>query len=1635
MIPTFSPYPFSSVQYSTSVRTTTCDILCTTNTSREFEPSKVPLKFKALDVSLPYERLAVPDLSRGATKNQNYKLVEIRQKKSSELLKDRIKFFENLIIDKKFKEDIRNKAVIKIQSLFRGYQKRPGRATYKPKKKKISVLSQLDILDELCDMAVILKLKPIDGLNLEARSKASKRKNRIDNAAAFRIQRFFQMITAKRRAQVIVTLKRQEKIDRAARRITKAVRFMKTKNFLRNMDSVRRNNMAGDLQSQYRKYVAKQKVKKMFTNKLTSRRQNDAVIVIQRNIPKRKRIGAVPAAKAAVKLTFDNIISDLLDFAVDECQMEAILIAIEIENEKIRNDLLEMEKQIKVVENDDHNNSYDDADFDEYENENDLHPPEEDSNIPTPVPLPIPEPQLDEDDHDDDKQYLEEFHDDEDNTIIPTEPQDNPINDDEMKPEEDDKNILIDELSENIIKKITFELVENVTSCAIEQILPFIAYGLAARSDSESVISSMVSFSEDSGIVGFNLGTSVSQFVNKMMDQAIELARAKSPELINPIDSNELLVNDDMMDEKMDENKDNEVLADVPKMEDINEQFTSDKENLSFNLNSKTLIEEKLNEALIKQNNANYAESNGLLDQCHSIMDELPLSAKNNREYLLLLSNIDLISANNCYQQAYYNDAKLLYDSVYEKRSILFDENSFYLVEVKYYLSEYYRTLALFNEAGVILSQYGRLPTLVGFSPTPSIFYWSPSISNLTPTYCIKSRRSSFNLFALSEVEDLLEKIKINSISNENQHDIYNLHSNILIGFIDLYYITGQYYKSHEYINRTQERLKQNKGIGISNFDTQCRFVSSLILSLEMKGKYGVSLTMYQELLEKRKQILHNKHPLVAKVLNNITNLLIIKGDFEQAIELAEESLLINREIYPNNHPHIAETLHNLGLIYSIQGDFNKSDLFFKQSLTIRETLFHSNHYLIADSLNGLGELYTLYGYPVIGLNYHQNAYKIRQELFVIELHRDRNHSLFNLGINALARGSILEGIHHMKRCLELRELLLPLFGNDIEIHADNELTKLHLAHANLKLFCNSGNNKELLKNSIKNLRALLGSKCIYVAMGISFLGINCRNKGNYADANTLFTSSMSMMHEITTDSHPITISIMIESSTNYRIPGFYKDAYNLCELSLKICNENMKNIPIGDNILLLTSQLLYAQIECDNNKYSSSEKKHLLIINKLLPIVGETSALYATALSSLGECYRLQQNYDKSIQCFTEAIKLFKITTGENSFEVIECITHFAILLIDMQNFEQSHNVLITNVIPALEETLTTNHPLTMYAKANLSMCMTNSSVDNTSIISDDHSISSFSLYNTNEVKEFLDYCRKISFSMSHPWVQRFSKLLDGSQVIEDEKSIGSSDEKSSVGYMKKTKSFDNEVMSYEPSTSVYSRDDSIHSGSFVSIDRPISAENSSRNGHSVGTRSYLDNNSGQYDHDDDFYDDQDIHSLSESVPSRFINPRGHTPLDESILYDDGNNSLNSWGESDTHGYYSQTMDGRSIAEDSIGFSDYDSQTNYPDPDDDLQRRDPDGRSYYDDMSEDRMNDFSSQTPRDPFSGDEKSTSLSKDQTGGNSYSTSYKSRHTVNHNDDYVSGSSVESRKNDTNSSINHYSSQDISFDGNNI
>ena len=330
-IPTRVAPTVMTTNYLCTGRSTNCDINCTVTTAEYYAVPIIPPQLVTVMGKLPYKKKKkiIGSASKGETYFQKLKLSETKSKNQYLLKAEKEDFFQKLLRDRYEKEMYDNNAVTMVQALFRGYRKRKMmgliKSTYqRPLKKRPKPLQISELQDELCQYASLLTLKPIPGLSLESRGRASRRRQKIEIAASLRVATCMRMFLAKRKARRRMALIIFERRMLCAITLTRFFRFIKMKNFKKRLFADSSVKAAVIIQCQVRIWLAHLRVRRIRKDKGYHRRAVEATIKIQRRFkPKTKmtdpaKLEEIKMHNSLAKAVINTVINIVMDLEIEE---------------------------------------------------------------------------------------------------------------------------------------------------------------------------------------------------------------------------------------------------------------------------------------------------------------------------------------------------------------------------------------------------------------------------------------------------------------------------------------------------------------------------------------------------------------------------------------------------------------------------------------------------------------------------------------------------------------------------------------------------------------------------------------------------------------------------------------------------------------------------------------------------------------------------------------------------------------------------------------------------------------------------------------------------------------------------------------------------------------------------------------------------------------------------------------------------------------------------------------------------------------------------------------------------------------------------------------------------------------------
>ena len=314
---------------------------------------------------------------------------------------------------------------------------------------------------------------------------------------------------------------------------------------------------------------------------------------------------------------------------------------------------------------------------------------------------------------------------------------------------------------------------------------------------------------------------------------------------------------------------------------------------------------------------------------------------------------------------------------------------------------------------------------------------------------------------------------------------------------------------------------------------------------LKEQGKYSEAISLAQEALRIRQEVLGEEHPDVANSLNNLALLYQLMGRYQQAEPLYNQALEMDRRLLGEEHPDVAETLNNLALLYYFMGRYSEAEPLLNQGLEMRRRLLGKEHPDLAESLNYLALLYQSMGRYEQAEPLLTQSLEMRRRLLGDE-HLDLAESLHNLAGLYYSMGRYQQAEPLLTEALEMYRRLLG------EEHPSVASSLLNLAVL-YQLMGRYQQAEPLYTQALEMWRRLLGKEHPSVAITLNNLAVLYQLMGKYQQAEPLYTQALEMRRRLLGDEHPSVASSLNNLGLLYQFMGRYQQAEPLYTQSLEM--------------------------------------------------------------------------------------------------------------------------------------------------------------------------------------------------------------------------------------------------------------------------------------------------------------------------------------------------------------------------------------------------------------------------------------------------------------------------------------------------
>ena len=428
---------------------------------------------------------------------------------------------------------------------------------------------------------------------------------------------------------------------------------------------------------------------------------------------------------------------------------------------------------------------------------------------------------------------------------------------------------------------------------------------------------------------------------------------------------------------------------------------------------------------------------------------------------------------------------------------------------------------------------------------------------------------------------------------------------------------------------------------------------NNLAFSYDKSKNYLEAKNYYQKELNIRIKL---------NLLNEKTNLLNLLAtvnfklkEYEEAINNYKKEIDLKTKTFITDSIEFLMANQNLGNAYEKNGQYSNALAAYQNALTIRKKIFGENSIEYLNSLNRIAVKYQNNENFKEALDLYNETFELREKY---NLKSDSGY-YFLVENMTLINGKLNDSINFNKF-----KVLTKSFSKNKKNYKNEQdsikLLPFDIIFKTAETLRSKGDILEAIKYAeicLEKSRENLINDTISLFKSLILLGNTNFKLSKYNEAEILFEEL-----KVKAKDYYGTVNIYYLSSLNgleivNEIKKEFVKAENLCKEILSI-----ELFVHGDNHLIYADACKkYAKMLLAASRIEESEIYFLKAGDIYKKTSGATSQEYADYLSDLADYYLQKYDFIKTIECYENALKIFKINRKENSSEFIDITTYLA--------------------------------------------------------------------------------------------------------------------------------------------------------------------------------------------------------------------------------------------------------------------------------------------------------------------------------------------------------------------------------------
>jgi tetratricopeptide (TPR) repeat protein/tRNA A-37 threonylcarbamoyl transferase component Bud32 len=133
--------------------------------------------------------------------------------------------------------------------------------------------------------------------------------------------------------------------------------------------------------------------------------------------------------------------------------------------------------------------------------------------------------------------------------------------------------------------------------------------------------------------------------------------------------------------------------------------------------------------------------------------------------------------------------------------------------------------------------------------------------------------------------------------------------------------------------------------------------INNVAMSVMRQGRLDEAAALMEESNAIVRRLAGDRHPTMARGLENLGNVFFRLGDYERTLDLLTEAISVRREVFGDDSPEVARGLTNLGAVYRRSGNLTAAETTLRDAVARMERAYGPEHSDVASAHRSLARV------------------------------------------------------------------------------------------------------------------------------------------------------------------------------------------------------------------------------------------------------------------------------------------------------------------------------------------------------------------------------------------------------------------------------------------------------------------------------------------------------------------------------------------------------------------------------------------------------------------------------------------------------------------------------------------------------